>query len=186
MPLDSLEDLFVDELKDVYNAESQILKALPKMAKAASSPDLQNAFREHLEVTKGHVDRLEKIFGDLDMKPRGKKCVGMEGIIEEGKEMMGEEAEKSVKDAALISSAQRVEHYEMAAYGTLRTYAETLGYDDAAQMLQQTLDEEEQTDRKLTDLAEGLINVRAAQGESDDLDADDEFEYELEEEEAEE
>ncbi len=137
------------------------------MAKAASSPELGDAFREHLEVTKGQIDRLDQIFAAMDMKSRGKKCLGMEGILEEGKELMDEEADTAVKDAGLISSAQRVEHYEMAAYGTLRTYAQMLGYNDAAQLLQQTLDEEEQTDQRLSQLAEGVINLQAEQADDD-------------------
>ncbi len=173
MALNTLEDLFIDELKDVYNAENQIVKALPKMAKVASSPELGDAFREHLEVTKGQIDRLDQIFANMEIKSRGKKCAGMEGILEEGKEMMNQAADPSVKDAGLISSAQRVEHYEMAAYGTLRTYAEMLGYDDAAQLLQETLDEEEQADQKLSQLAESLINVQAAH-EDGEYDMDDE------------
>ncbi len=164
--LNSLEDLFVDTLKDLYNAENQIIKALPKMVKAASSPDLQQGFREHLEQTKNQAARIEQIFNSSDGKgpsgtPRGKKCVGMEGIIREGEEVIGENAAPEVKDAGLIAAAQKVEHYEMAGYGTARTYAQMLGYNQAAKLLQQTLNEEEQTDKKLTNLAESHINRQA-------------------------
>jgi len=162
MSLDSLEKLFIDELKDVYNAEKQILRALPKMAKAAESPELEQAFTKHLKETEGHVDRLEQIFKELGQAPRGKKCKGMEGLLEEGKEVLEEDGEPAVIDAALISSAQRVEHYEMAAYGCLRTYAGLLGYSKAEQLLQQTLQEEEATDEKLTQLGESGINEAAA------------------------
>ena len=161
MPLTSLEDLYVDELKDLYSAETQITKALPRMAKKAETPELRAAFEEHLEVTRGHVQRLEQIFEELGKTPRGKKCVGMEGLLKEGQELMQEDAEPMVMDAGLISGAQRVEHYEMAAYGTVRTFAETLGYDQAARLLQQTLDEEGEADKKLTALAENNINQQA-------------------------
>lgn len=161
MSLDSLDKLFLEELKDVYNAEKQILRALPKMAKAAESPDLQQAFTKHLKETEGHVQRLERIFKELGQATRGKKCKGMEGLLEEGKEVLEEEGEPAVIDAALISSAQRVEHYEMAAYGCLRTYAELLGHSEAEQLLQQTLDEEEAADKKLTELGESGINEAA-------------------------
>jgi len=161
MKLKSLHDLYVDELKDLYNAENQLVKALPKMAKAASSDELRAAIEEHLEVTRGQVQRLEQVFQELEVNPKGKKCKGMEGLIEEGKEMMEEDAEPAVLDAALIGAAQRVEHYEMAGYGCVRTYARILGYDDAAELLQQTLDEEAEADKKLTELAESVINVEA-------------------------
>ncbi len=161
MALSSLQDLYVDELKDLYSAENQITKALPRMAKKATSPQLRAAFEEHLKATRGHVERLEKIFEDLGKSPRGKKCVGMEGLLEEGKELMQEEAEPMVLDAGLIGAAQRVEHYEMAAYGTVRTFAEQLGYEEAANLLQQTLDEEGEADKKLTMLAEENINQQA-------------------------
>ncbi|MBC5823786.1 MAG: ferritin-like domain-containing protein [Candidatus Eremiobacteraeota bacterium] len=165
MKLASLEDLYVDELKDLYNAEKQLLKALPKMAKASSSGELRTAFREHLEQTKEHVTRLEQIFEQMGSSGRGKKCKGMEGLIEEGQEMMAEDAEPAVKDAALISAAQRVEHYEMAGYGCVRAYAETLGFDDAVELLQQTLDEENQANEKLTEIAE-TVNEEAAEEET--------------------
>ncbi len=159
----SLQDLYVDELKDLYNAEQQILKALPKMAKAASSPELKDAFNQHLEQTREQVNRLDRIFQELGQKPRGKKCIGMQGIIEEGQELLKEKADPAVKDAGLISAAQRVEHYEMAGYGTVRTFANMLGYNDQAQALQTTLNEEGDTDHKLTQLAETMVNPEAEQ-----------------------
>ena len=161
MALDNLQDLFIDELKDIYNAEKQLTKALPRMAKAASSTQLQRAFEKHLGQTEKHVERLERIFERLEASPRGKKCKGMEGLVEEGKEMMQEEGDGAVIDAALISAAQRVEHYEIAAYGCVRNYANLLGLDWASRLLQQTLDEEEATDELLTQLAEGGINSAA-------------------------
>jgi len=162
MSLDSLEKLFLEELKDVYNAEKQILRALPRMAKAAESPELQQAFTKHLKETEGQVQRLERIFRELGQSIRGKTCKGMQGLLEEGKEVMEEEGEGAVIDAALIASAQKVEHYEIAAYGCLRTYAQLLGFSQAEQLLQQTLDEEEATDEKLTELGETGINKAAA------------------------
>ncbi|HEU4681284.1 MAG TPA: ferritin-like domain-containing protein [Gemmatimonadales bacterium] len=162
MSLDSLEKLFLEELKDIYNGEKQILRALPRMAKAAESPQLQQAFTKHLKETEGQVQRLERIFKELGQAVRGKKCKGMEGLIEEGKEKMEEEGEPEVMDAALIASAQKVEHYEIAAYGCLRTYAQLLGYSEAEQLLEQTLQEEEATDKKLTELGESGINQAAA------------------------
>jgi ferritin-like metal-binding protein YciE len=160
--LDSLQKLYVEELRDLYSAENQILKALPKMAKAASSPELQAAFQQHLEVTKGQVQRLEQIFETLGKSPKGKKCKAMEGLVEEGQELMSADAEPEVLDAGLIAAAQRVEHYEIAGYGTVRTYAQLLGDQEAADLLQQTLDEEAQTDEALSQLAESLINIQAA------------------------
>ena len=162
MSLDSLEKLFIDELRDIYNAEKQITRALPRMAKAAESPELQQAFTKHLKETEGQIQRLEQVFKELGQAVRGKKCKGMEGLLEEGKEKLEEEGEPQVMDAALIASAQKVEHYEIAAYGCLRTYAELLGYSQAAQLLQQTLQEEEATDKKLTELGESGINQAAA------------------------
>ena len=161
MSLDSLHDLYVDELKDIHSAERQLLRALPRMAKAADSPDLRAAFESHLKETEKQVERLDKIFAELEKKATGKKCKGMEGLLEEGKEMMEEEAEPAVMDAALIAAAQRVEHYEIAAYGCVRNYAELLGYSSAARLLQQSLDEEEAADKKLSQLAEGGINEAA-------------------------
>lgn len=161
MKLESLQDLFVDELKDLYNAENQLLKALPKMAKAAHHPDLKQAFTDHLEETRGQVERLEQIFKGLDGSPKGKKCKAMEGLVEEGKEIIEQSADPAVKDAALIAAAQRVEHYEIAGYGCVRTFARLLGNDEAADLLQETLDEEAAADKKLTDLAETVINAEA-------------------------
>ncbi len=163
MPMQSLEDLFLHDLKDLYNAENQLLKALPRMAKKASAPELRRAFEVHLKQTEQQVKRLERVFDTLDEKAKGKTCKGMQGLIEEGKEMMAEDIEDDVLDAALIASAQKVEHYEIAAYGTARTYAEMLGNDTAAKLLQQTLDEEGETDKKLTQLAEQLVNVEAVE-----------------------
>ena len=161
MALESLQDLFINELKDVYNAEKQIVTALPRMAKAATAPELQEAFTKHLRETRGQVRRLEQIFKSLGLPARGKKCKGMEGLLEEGKEILEEEGAAEVIDAALISAAQRVEHYEIAAYGCLRTYAQLLGHDDADKLLEQTLEEEEATDMALSALGEGGINQAA-------------------------
>src|SRR5271157_2776845 len=163
----SLEKLYVDELKDLFSAEKQLTKALPKMAKAASSEDLRKGFEEHLEQTKGHVQRLEEIFAMLNAKAGGKKCVGMEGIIQEGAEVMAEDYEAAVMDAALISAAQRVEHYEIAAYGTVCAYADLLGESDQAALLRQTLEEEKETNEKLTELSQE-INVAAEHDASED------------------
>ena len=160
MKLESLHDLFVDELKDLYNAEVQLTKALPKMAKAAASEELRTAFEDHLEETEQQVDRLETIFKQLEENPKGKRCKAMNGLIEEGKEMIEADGEDSVKDAALIAAAQKVEHYEIASYGTVRTYAQLLGFEEAANLLQQTLDEEAAADGKLTELAKN-INLEA-------------------------
>jgi ferritin-like metal-binding protein YciE len=159
--MESLRDLYIEELKDLYSAENQILKALPKMAKKASSERLRAAFEEHLEVTRGQVERLDTIFGDLERSPRGKRCKGMAGLIEEGADLMGEEAEADIRDAALIGSAQKVEHYEIAAYGTVRTYAERLGLDKHSRLLQETLDEEGRADHTLTEIAETSVNRQA-------------------------
>jgi ferritin-like metal-binding protein YciE len=160
MDLESLKDLFVEELKDLYSAENQILKALPKMIKKATSKELKSGFEQHLKETEVHVERLETIFKELEVSPKGKKCKGMEGVIADGKELMEEEAEPEVMDAGLIGAAQHVEHYEMAGYGCVRTYAELLGHNNFAKLLQKTLDEERATDEKLTELARG-INVEA-------------------------
>jgi len=167
MPLDSLHDLYVDELKDLYNAENQLLKALPKMAKAATAPELKAAFTTHLEETRGQVTRLETIFTGLGVSPKGKKCKAMEGLIEEGKEIIEEDGDPAVIDAALIGAAQKVEHYEIAGYGTARTFATLLGYADAAELLQETLDEEGNTDKLLTGLAETVINVEAEEADDE-------------------
>jgi len=161
MELNTLKDLYVDELKDLYSAEKQLIKALPKMAKAAKTPELQQAFRKHLKQTAEHAARLEQICQELGVSPRGKKCVGMEALIEEGSELIKEGPDPDVLDAGLISKAQHVEHYEIAGYGTVRTYARQLGLDNQAQLLQQTLNEEGETDHLLTELAESGINVEA-------------------------
>jgi ferritin-like metal-binding protein YciE len=161
MELDSLHELYVEELKDLYSAENQILKALPKMIKAATHRSLKRAFTTHERQTRQHVKRLERIFKQLDESPRGKKCVGMEGLLQEGSDLIKERPDPDVLDAGLISAAQHVEHYEMAGYGTVRTYANLLGHEDQAQLLQQTLDEEKETDALLTELADSSINVEA-------------------------
>jgi ferritin-like metal-binding protein YciE len=160
MELDTLEALYIDELKDLWSAEKQILKALPRMIRAAGDKDLKRAFTQHERQTRQHVTRLERIFKQLDASPRGKKCVGMEGLLEEGAELIKEKPDQDVLDAGLISAAQHVEHYEMAGYGTVRTWARLLGRDDQADLLQQTLDEEGETDKLLTSLAEA-VNVEA-------------------------
>ena len=163
MPNEGLKELYVDELKDLYSAENQLVKALPKMAKAASSNELRSGFEEHLEHTKGHVQRLEQIFKMLDENPKGKKCKGMEGLVEEGSEVMEEDFEDALMDAALIGAAQRVEHYEIAAYGTVRAFAEQLGESEHVSLLEETLEEEKETDEKLTELAK-QINAQANEG----------------------
>jgi ferritin-like metal-binding protein YciE len=162
MELNTLKDLYIHELKDLFSAEKQIVKALPKMAKAASNKQLVAGFQEHLEQTKEHAQRLEKILSSHQQTTRGPKCKGMEGVVAEGAEMIEEEADDEVKDAGLIAAAQRVEHYEMAGYGTARTYAELLGDKEGAKLLAQTLEEERQTDQKLSQLANSAINVAAA------------------------
>lgn len=161
MATEELNELFIDELKDLYNAENQLVKALPKMAKAATSPDLVSGFEEHLEQTKGHVERLESIFKSLGEDPKGKTCKGMEGLIEEGSEAI-EEYEGPVRDAALIGAAQRVEHYEIAAYGTVIALAQQLGEEEHVDALEQTLEEEKETDAKLTEVSES-VNSEAAE-----------------------
>lgn len=163
MKLDSMENLFLHELKDLLSAEKQLVKALPKMAKGASSDALKEAITDHLEQTKTHVERLETIFEDLGKAARAEHCKAMEGLVEEGAELLEEDGDAMVKDAALIGAAQRVEHYEISAYGTARTLAELLGQKNAVKLLQQTLDEEKETDAKLTELAMSEINVEAAQ-----------------------
>ena len=168
---EGLKELYVDELKDIYNAENQLVKALPKMAKAASSEELRRGFEEHLEQTKGHVQRLEQIFQELGESPRGKKCKGMEGLVEEGSEVMGEDFEGAVMDSALIGAAQRVEHYEIAAYGTVCAFAEELGETDQGELLNETLEEEKETDEKLTKLAE-QINAEANEGGEGKIEAE--------------
>jgi ferritin-like metal-binding protein YciE len=161
MDMETLKDLYVEELKDLYSAEKQILKGLAKMTKAAKHPDLKQAFQRHAQMTEVHVERLERICADLDVSPRGKKCVGMEGLIEEASELIKEKPDADVLDAGLIAAAQHVEHYEMAGYGCVRTYARQLGYEDQAELLQTTLDEEGNTDKLLTTIAETAINLEA-------------------------
>jgi ferritin-like metal-binding protein YciE len=161
MEVNNLQDLLVDELRDIYSAEKQILKALPKMVKKASNPDLKSAFEEHLGQTEGHVDRLEQIFDQFGKKPTGKTCAAMKGLVEEGQEIMSEDMEEDTMDAALIAAAQKIEHYEIASYGTVRTWAKMLGEKDVMSLLQETLDEEGQTDKRLTKLAVSSINLEA-------------------------
>jgi ferritin-like metal-binding protein YciE len=161
MKLDTLEKLYISELRDLYSAENQLLKALPKMAGGASSEELRDAFEKHLEQTKGHVERLEQIFKQLDESPNGKTCHGMKGLIEEGSEILKEDGEESVLDAGIIVAAQKVEHYEIASYGSVRTFANLLGEDDAAGLLQATLDEESETNEILNRLAESVVNPEA-------------------------
>ena len=168
MEMQSLHELYVDELKDLYSAEKQIVKALPKMVKNATNPELKEAFSNHLDETEGHVDRLEKIFQMLGEKAGGKKCKGMEGLIEEAKELLEEDATEEVLDAGMISKAQHVEHYEMAGYGTVRTYAEQLGYTDQAKLLQQTLDEEGKANDLLTQIAESSVNLEAEESSDEE------------------
>lgn len=161
MEMTTLEELYVEELKDLYNAEKQLVKALPSMAKAATDPKLKRAFQTHLRQTEGQVRRMEQVFRDLGKPARGKKCHGMEGLIKEAKELIAEKPEPDVLDAGLINKAQHVEHYEIAGYGTVRTYAQQLGHTKQAELLQQTLDEEGETDKLLTQLAVTCINLEA-------------------------
>ena len=164
MTKNSLEDLYIDELRDIFDAEKQITKALPKMAKTSSSEELRQAFEQHLEQTKGQIERLEKIFKMLGQKPTGKKCFGMEGLVREGSEIMGEDFGEELMDAALISAAQRVEHYEIAAYGTVCSFASLLGESEHQSLLEETLNEEKQTDKKLTEISKH-INPETEHGE---------------------
>lgn len=156
--MESLTDLLIEELSDLYSAEKQLIQALPKMAKAADSENLREAFESHLEETKGQVERLDSVFAEMEVKPKRKKCKAMEGLIEEGSEIIKEHDASPVRDAALIGAAQRVEHYEIAAYGTSRALAEALGLDSVAELLQETLEEESNADKKLNDLAVNEIN----------------------------
>lgn len=166
--INSLRDLLIDELRDLHNAENQLIKALPKMAKAAAHEELKEGFQTHLEETREHVDRLDRCFKILGEKARGKKCHAMEGLVEEGKEAIEEDAPDSIRDAKLIGAAQRVEHYEIAAYGTARSFAQTLGETKVADLLQETLDEEGETDKKLTALAETINEEANSTAEDDD------------------
>ena len=169
----TLHDAFIDELRDVYDAEKQLAKALPKLVKAATNPELRGAFATHLEETKEHVSKLEEVFGLLEEKVRGKHCEGIAGIIEEGKSIMEEDFDEATMDACLVAAGQRAEHYEIAAYGTLVAWARAMGHDDAADTLESILDEEKATDEKLTTLAEASINDEAASGAHGEDDADD-------------
>ena len=168
MKIETLRDLYLEQLRDLYNAEQQLVKALPKMAKAASSEQLRDAFEDHLEKTKGHAERIETIFEQMDEKVAGKKCKAMEGLVKEGGEVIEEDMEEGIKDAALIAAAQRVEHYEIAGYGCVRTYATILGDEEAANLLKQTLDEEKEADHALNGIAEKLnLEVPREQGQSE-------------------
>lgn len=160
MTMHTLDELLVHEIQDLYDAEHQLTEALPKMAKAAKSTELQKAFNDHLKQTQEHIKRLERAFSDLGEKPKRKVCKAMQGLVKEGEEVLAEDMDAAVKDAALVAAAQRVEHYEMAGYGTVRTFAYVLGHHDVATTMQQTLDEEEQTDKMLTQIA-NKINMKA-------------------------
>jgi len=172
----TLHEAFVEELRDTYDAEKQLTKALPKMAKAANSPELREAIESHLEETRQQVERLEQVFASVDEKVRGKHCDGIAGIIQEAQAVMQEDVDEPTADACLIAAAQRAEHYEMAAYGTLVAWARAMGHDEAADLLQETLDEEKAADEKLNSLAEGGINEEAAQGAHQDEDEEEEEE----------
>jgi ferritin-like metal-binding protein YciE len=170
----TLHDAFIDELRDAYDAEKQLLKALPKLAKNSTSDELREAFESHLEETKGHVEKLEQVFASLEEKVRGKHCDGIAGIIEEGKSVMEEDFDDQTMDACLIAAGQRAEHYEMAAYGTLVAWAKAMGHDEAAGLLEEILEEEKAADEKLTDLAEGGINESAVTSEGEEEEEDEE------------
>ena len=178
MQENSLQGLYVEQLRDLYNAEQQLVKALPKMAKAAKSEELRQGIEEHLEQTKGHVDRLEQIFGAMDESPKGKKCAGMEGLVDEGEEVIKEHSSGGVLDAGLIGAAQRVEHYEIAAYGTVRSFAELLGENEAVDLLQQTLEEEKETDEKLTELSKGINTQALSSSQSEEAEEGEQQEQE--------
>lgn len=179
--MDNLTELLEEQIKDLYNAENQLLKALPRMAKKASSEELKEAFTAHLEETRGHVERLEQVCDELEMSPKGKVCAAMKGLIEEGKEVIEEDGDDGVIDAALIAAAQRVEHYEIAAYGTVRTLAEVLGHDKVAKLFEETLAEEEAADEKLTEVAQTAIYPETPKSEEDAGQAEEEDEEEEEE-----
>ncbi len=166
--IDSLESLFQDELKDIYDAEKQITKALPKMIKKAGADELRAAFEEHLQQTEQQIERLEEVFEQLGMPARGKKCIGMQNLIKEGAEMMAEAEDEDTRDALMIAAAQKIEHYEIAAYGTLRVWANQLGHTESAALFEETLDEEKETDQKLTAIAESFVNREAADTENDE------------------
>ena len=164
--LNTLQDIYIEELRDIYNAEMQITKALPRMIKAVTNEELKSAFENHLQETEGHVERLEQVFELAGQKVRGKKCAAMEGIIEEAKETLSEDIDDNAMDAAIIAAAQKVEHYEIASYGTVRTWAQQLGFNDQADILEQTLDEEKAANDKLSQIAESMVNEMAEAGES--------------------
>lgn len=168
----TLQDLFYEELEDLYDAEKQIVKALPKVAEAVASDELKNALEEHLEQTKEHVNRLEQVFRSIGREAKAKKCEGMKGLLEEGEKVISELDESPVRDAALIGAAQKVEHYEIAGYGTTRTFAQLLGHDEAVELLDETLEEEKEADEKLTDIAESDINIEAAEDEGEGEEAE--------------
>lgn len=177
----TLHDAFIDELRDAYDAEKQLTKALTKLSKAASNPELREAFESHLQETQGHVERLDQVFESIGEKARGKHCDGIAGIIEEGKAVMDEDFDDTTMDACLIAAGQRAEHYEMAAYGTLVAWAQAMGHSEAAELLQQTLDEEKAADEKLSAIAEGGINQNAADAAHPNGDMDEDEEEEPEE-----
>jgi ferritin-like metal-binding protein YciE len=166
--IDSLDSLFEDELKDIYDAEKQISKALPKMIKKAGADELRSAFEEHLQQTGQQIERLEQVFELLEMPARGKKCVGMQNLIKEGQEMMAEAEDDDTRDALMIAAAQKIEHYEIASYGTLRVWANLLGHEEAASLFEETLDEEKETDQRLTSIAESFVNQAAADSEGEE------------------
>jgi ferritin-like metal-binding protein YciE len=166
--IDSLDSLFQDELKDIYDAEKQITKALPKMMKKAGADELRSAFEEHLQQTEQQIERLEQVFELLEMPARGKKCVGMQNLIKEGQEMMSEAEDEDTRDALMIAAAQKIEHYEIAAYGTLRVWANLLGHSEAASLFEETLEEEKETDQRLTSIAESFVNQAAADTEDEE------------------
>ena len=166
--MESLEELLQEELKDIYDAEKQLTKALPKLAKKATTPDLQDAFEEHLRQTQQHMERLEQVFDQLGMPVKGKTCKGMKNLIAEGNDMIADADDDATRDAIMIAAAQKVEHYEIAAYGTLRTWANVLGHREIASMLEDTLEEEKETDQKLTGIAEGFVNQAATEGEEEE------------------
>jgi len=166
--MESLEELLQEELKDIYDAEKQLTKALPKLAKKATTPDLQDAFEEHLRQTEQHMERLEQVFDQLGMPVKGKTCKGMKNLIAEGNDMIADADDDATRDAIMIAAAQKVEHYEIAAYGTMRTWANVLGHREIASMLEDTLEEEKETDQKLTGIAEGFVNQAATEGEEEE------------------
>jgi len=166
--MESLEELLQEELKDMYDAEKQLTKALPKLAKKATTPDLQDAFEEHLRQTQQHMERLEQVFDQLGMPVKGKTCKGMKNLIAEGNDMIADADDDATRDAIMIAAAQKVEHYEIAAYGTMRTWANVLGHREIASMLEDTLEEEKETDQKLTGIAEGFVNQAATEGEEEE------------------